>query len=109
MLYQTIACNIRERRKQLRYSQDQLAEKADVSVDTIKNVESGRRTMNLETYLRISEALEITPFTLVRHEEHSEEWIGRLLFMTANFTSREKKFVLYMIEHFLKGYKDYLK
>ena len=61
VLYQTIACNIRKRRKQLRYSQAKLAEKADISVDTIKSIESGRRTMNLDTYLKIVEALETTP------------------------------------------------
>lgn len=108
VLYQTIACNIRERRKQLCYSQAKLAEKAEVSVDTIKSIESGRRTMNLDTYLRIVEALETTPVGLIK-DSAPEEWVDRLLFMTANFSSREMKFVLHMVEQLLKGYEDYLK
>ena len=108
VLYQTIACNIRERRKQLCYSQAKLAEKADISVDTIKSIESGRRTMNLDTYLKIVEALETTPLGLIK-DSAPEEWIDRLLFMTANFSSREINFVLHMVEQLLKGYEDYLK
>ncbi len=41
-------------------SQAQLAEKADVSVDTVKSIESGRSSMSLCTFLRIVEALETT-------------------------------------------------
>lgn len=108
VLYQTIACNIRERRKQLCYSQAKLAEKADISVDTIKSIESGRRTMNLDTYLKIVDALETTPLGLIK-DNAPEEWIDRLLFMTANFSSREINFVLHMVEQLLKGYEDYLK
>lgn len=108
VLYQTIACNIRERRKQLCYSQAKLAEKADISVDTIKSIESGRRTMNLDTYLKIVEALETTPLGLIK-DSAPEEWIDRLLFRTANFSSREINFVLHMVEQLLKGYEDYLK
>ena len=108
VLYQTIACNIRERRKQLCYSQAKLAEKAEVSVDTIKSIESGRRTMNLDTYLKIVKALETTPLGLIK-DSAPEEWVDRLLFMTANFSSREMNFVLHMVEQLLKGYEDYLK
>ena len=49
-LYGTIAGNIKKERKRLSISQVQLAEKADVSVDTIKSVENGRRAMSLDTY-----------------------------------------------------------
>lgn len=52
-IYEIIAENIKRERKRLRISQLVLAEKADVSVDTVKSLESGRRAMSLETYLRI--------------------------------------------------------
>ena len=60
-IYEIIAENIKRERKRLRISQLVLAEKADVSVDTVKSLESGRRAMSLETYLRIVQALESTP------------------------------------------------
>lgn len=78
VLYETIAYNIRNRRKQLYFSQEQLAEKAEVSVDTIKNVESGRRTMMLGTYLRIVEALRTTPLALLKHGEQCRADTQRL-------------------------------
>lgn len=55
-IYEIIAENIKRERKRLRISQLVLAEKADVSVDTVKSLESGRRAMSLETYLRIVQA-----------------------------------------------------
>ena len=64
-LYGTIAGNIKKERKRLSISQVQLAEKADVSVDTIKSVENGRRAMGLDTYLNIMQALGMEPLSLM--------------------------------------------
>ena len=52
-MYDIIAGNIRRERIRLCMSQAELAERADVSVDTIKSVENGRRAMSLDTYLSI--------------------------------------------------------
>lgn len=68
-LYETIAYNIKKERKKQYISQAQLAERADISLDTIKSIEAGRRTMSLGTYLRIVEALETTPSTLMSKEQ----------------------------------------
>jgi transcriptional regulator with XRE-family HTH domain len=64
-LYKIIANNIRNKRKQLHISQGQLAEKSGLSLDTIKSVEQGRRTMSLDTFLKIAEALKIAPQELI--------------------------------------------
>lgn len=68
-MYETIAYNIKKERKKQYISQAQLAERADISLDTIKSIEAGRRTMSLGTYLRIVEALETTPSTLMSKEQ----------------------------------------
>ena len=52
-IYEIIAANIRKERIRLGITQAELAERADVSLDTIKSVENGRRAMSLDTYLNI--------------------------------------------------------
>jgi transcriptional regulator with XRE-family HTH domain len=64
-LYKIIANNVRNARKQLHISQSQLAEKAGVSLDTVKSVEQGRRTMSLDTFLKIAYALQKSPQELM--------------------------------------------
>lgn len=107
-LYETIAYNIKKERKKQYISQAQLAERADISLDTIKSIEAGRRTMSLGTYLRIVEALETTPSTLMSKEQ-SDEYIDRLLFMVTNCSNRERKFVLHMVEQLIKGQERYFR
>lgn len=106
-LYETIAYNIRKEREKLYISQAQLAEKADVSVDTVKSIESGRRSMSLCTYLRIVDALETTPVNLMTKEQ-SDEYIDRLLFIMANCNARQREFILYMVERLIKGQEIFL-
>ena len=60
-IYKIIAENIRKERRRLGITQAELAERADVSLDTIKSVENGRRAMSLDTYLNIVHALESSP------------------------------------------------
>lgn len=52
-IYEIIADNIRKERRRLGMTQAELAERADISLDTIKSVENGRRAMSLDTYLNI--------------------------------------------------------
>ena len=42
-IYEIIAGNIRKERKRFGMTQAELAERADISLDTIKSVENGRR------------------------------------------------------------------
>ncbi len=107
VLYALIAENIRRERKRQRISQAVLAEMADISVDTVRNVESGRKAMNLSTYLRIVQALETTPMALM-HEEQRDEYMERFLFLMAGRGESEIEFALHMVEHLLKGRDRYL-
>lgn len=108
VIYNTIAENIKRLRKKNYMSQAKLAELADVSVDTIKSVEAGRRTMSLETYMGIVNALKTTPVALMSDEE-VDEYTDRILLIVKNSSERDRKFVLYMIEQLVKGQERYLK
>lgn len=52
-IYEIIADNIRKERRRLGMTQAELAERADISLDTIKSVENGRRAMSLDTILML--------------------------------------------------------
>lgn len=51
--------NIKKQRKEKKLTQFQLAEKADVSEDTIKSLEQGRTWLSEKTLSQITEALDI--------------------------------------------------
>lgn len=80
---------------------------ADVSLDTIKSVENGRRAMSLDTYLNIVHALESSP-TVLMSQQHPEKHIERFAFMMNRCDEREIEFALHMIEQILRGQEDYL-
>lgn len=107
-LYEIIAENIRKERKKLHISQSQLAEMADVSVDTVKSVERGRRAMSLDTYLKIVHALGATPLTLMSRERPEKMYIDRFIYLMDRRNEREIEFVLHMVEQLLKGQDCYL-
>lgn len=106
-LYRMIAGNIRKERERLHITQAELAEKADISVDTVKGIEHGRRSMSLDTYLGIVQALETTPAALMSREQ-PEKFIERFSFMVGQRSKGEVEFVLHMVEQLLKGQDCYL-
>lgn len=106
-LYEVIAENIKKERKKLCITQGQLAERADLSLDTIKSVEHGRRAMSLDTYLKIVEALNTTPLALMSWE-CSGKYIDRFICLVDRREENEIEFVLHMVEQLLKGQDCYL-
>lgn len=59
--YNIFANNVRFYRKKLKYTQEKLAEEADVSISYIKQIESGIEFKNvtLNTLLKLSKALNV--------------------------------------------------
>ncbi len=56
-----IGQRIRKHRERSRLSQEQLAERADVSSQTISTAETGKKRLRVENIIKICEALEISP------------------------------------------------
>lgn len=106
-LYEIIADNIRKERKRLGMTQTELAERADISIDTIKSVENGRRAMSLDTYLNIVQALETSPMFLMGME-HPGKHVERFVYMMNRRNEREIEFALHMVEQLLRGQDKYL-
>lgn len=57
---QQIGKRLYERRKQLRMTQDELTEQADVTGQTISTAELGKKAMRADTIIRVCKALDIS-------------------------------------------------
>jgi len=54
-----IADNVKLCRKKQNLTQFELAEKADLSIDSVKRIEHGSRAISLENFMRIANALSV--------------------------------------------------
>lgn len=59
-MLEQIGQRIYERRKQLRLTQDDLAERADVTPQTISSAERGQKSLRSENLFRVSKALGVS-------------------------------------------------
>ena len=57
----------------MRYSQEKLAEKTKLSVQTIKDIESCRRWISDSTLTRLAKALNIPEFQLLLPEKYDDD------------------------------------
>ncbi len=55
-----IGSRISTRRKQLNYTQEQIAEKMDVSIQMVSNLERGNKAIKIENLLKISSILNVS-------------------------------------------------
>lgn len=55
-----IGSRISTRRKQLNYTQEQIAEKMDVSIQMVSNLERGNKAIKIENLLKISSILDVS-------------------------------------------------
>lgn len=69
--YNIIVGNIKKCRKIREYSQEKLAERADLSLDTIKNIENKRSNFSLGTIGKIADALNVDICLLFKDNSNS--------------------------------------
>ena len=70
-----IGQRIRKHRERSRLSQEQLAERADVSSQTISTAEKGKKRLRVENIIKICEVLEISPDYLLLGEISPQDLI----------------------------------
>lgn len=66
---EVVRTRIRERRLAVKFTQEQLCEKAQISIDAVSRIESGQRVPSLITLESIALALGVTLASLVDAEE----------------------------------------
>ena len=76
-----IADNMKIYRKNRNLTQAELAEKAELSIDSIKRLEGGKRSMSLENFLRVADALQIPlSFCCMKIRMQYQKWNKSLIF-----------------------------
>lgn len=98
-----IADNVRLYRKRENLTQAELAERADLSLDSIKRIESGKRTMSLENFLRISDVLNVSlPFLLYNQTDTMPE-AELIRFILEGKSKKQKEYLLHMLREMAEG------
>lgn len=93
-----IADNVRLYRKQRNLTQLELAERADLLVDSIKRVECGSRTMSLENFMRIAEALDVPLSYLIYESLVNIPIIERFQNALNNRSIKQQEYLIHMLE-----------
>ena len=82
------------------YSQAMLAEKANISISHLSNIERGRKSLSAEVLLRIAEALQVSADSVLFTDipQVHKEVEGQIDVNLNNCTAREKEFILKIIK-----------
>ncbi len=100
-----IGNNIKRRRKELGWTQADLAEKANVSVVHISHIENGKVSMSLETLISLCDILDYTPNDILLGEywillQNRRDSNGKLL--REKTINPEDLFLMQKITHLLE-------
>ncbi|MCM1499082.1 MAG: helix-turn-helix transcriptional regulator [Clostridium sp.] len=98
-----IADNVKVYRKKQNLTQFELAEKAELSVDSIKRIEHGSRTMSLENFMRIADAL-VVPLSYLLYENLNQiPTTERILNILNNKSGKQQEYLLHILEEISFG------
>lgn len=98
-----IADNVKLYRKRENLTQADLAERAELSLDSIKRIESGKRTMSLENFLRISDALNVSLSFLLYNQADKIPEIERIHCILKDKSEKQKEYLLHMLQEMAEG------
>ena len=90
------ARNVKEYRTALHYSQEKLAEKTGLSIQTIKDIEACRRWISDNSLTKLSKALKIAEFQLLLPEK----------FETAQYNHKSRLKSLIALKEKIKTFMD---
>lgn len=104
--YTLIAKRIKEARKVAGLTQEQLAEKIDISTNAVAKLENNLMTASLQTLVNIANVLNIDFNYLLRDERGSQEDASFDVFLDGllhSLSPKDKEFII----HVIKGMKLY--
>ncbi|WP_148409746.1 helix-turn-helix domain-containing protein [Murimonas intestini] len=107
MDYCSLGINIKTARKKVHMTQEELAEKVDISTVFVSQIENANRKASLETVYKISKALNITIDDLLSDEKQKTiDDVDELLFLLQSRSDTEKKFVTEIVKNILEQLED---
>ena len=95
-----IGLRIAQARKKKSMSQADLAEKAQVSISHISDIENGKKQIGIEIFIRITEALNVSSDWLLRASNNEVKQIQRNEFdeLLSDCTAAERKSLLRIMQ-----------
>lgn len=98
-----IADNIKLYRKRENLTQLELAEQTELSLDSIKRVEGGKRTMSLDNFLRIADALSVPLSFLLYDQVEVIPDSERILCALEGKSQKQREYLLHMLQEMAEG------
>lgn len=98
-----IADNVKIYRKKQNLTQAELAELADLSLDSIKRIEGGKTTLSLDNFMRIANALDVPLSFLVYEQIQMMSEVERMLCILNGRSEEQKEYLLHMLQEMSNG------
>ena len=97
----TLGNTIRQERLRKGLTQEQLAEKAEISLNFMSLIENGKN-MSAQTLIKIAQALDIDLNSLVSHNPRNENdrILEQIIFQLSSLSDAEKLYFLSMITQY---------
>lgn len=98
--FQVIGKNLKYYREKKGYTQEELAEKANISVSHLSKIETGKRTIGMKAYLNILQILEITDMNCIMdfNANRAEKYFQRYQSLMADCDEGEQRFLINTLE-----------
>ena len=95
-----IGRRIQNRRKQRGYTQEQLAEMMNVSIQMVSNLERGNKAIRIDNLINLSQILDVSTDYILLGKETTED-ISTLTSRISKLPPKDRKTVEMLIEYFL--------
>ena len=92
-----IGKRIQGRRKQMGLTQEQLADKMDVSIQMVSNLERGNKSIRIENLIKLSEILNISTDYILTGKETTED-MQTLTEQMASLSQKERKMMKLLMD-----------
>lgn len=99
-----IGSRIQNCRRRMGYTQEQLAEKMNVSIQMISNMERGNKAIKIENLLKLSSLLNVSTDYILTGKQNTSD-IQTLSLKLSKLSDDEIETVSVLIDHFLKNKK----
>lgn len=88
------------KRKELGFTQEQIADKMDVSVQMISNLERGNKAIKIDNLIKISEILEVSTDYILKGKNTPEDFLSLSNVMAA-LSEEDSKMINMLVEYCL--------
>ncbi len=87
-------------RKRMGYTQEQLSEKMNVSIQMISNMERGNKAIKIDNLVKLSKILNVSADYILTGKQHADD-IRLLSLEISKLSENDRKTIYVLIDHFL--------